>query len=121
MSQKRTKRMHGHTERAVYFRVGGLHVESNFQNLLAALNCSLILLTDLVWKCSLVSGLGLSVQRRHSSAISTAVASLGLWVSAKYIHSAHTFFAFLGHFRFLMGIIKVSRWIGLKILHLKHP
>ena len=33
--------MHGHTERAVYFRVGGLHVESNFQNILAALNCSL--------------------------------------------------------------------------------
>ena len=95
--------MRGHTERAVYFRVGGLHVESNFQNLLAALNCSLILLTDLVWKCSLVSGLGLSVQRRHSSAISTAVASLGLWVSAKYIYSAHTFFCVFVKFQILNG------------------
>ena len=35
--------MRGHTERAVYFRVGGLHVESNFQNLLAALNCSFVI------------------------------------------------------------------------------
>ena len=60
MSQKRKKRMRGHTERAVYFRVGGLHVESNFQNLLAALNCSLLLLTDLVWKCCLVSGLNVA-------------------------------------------------------------
>ena len=43
MSEKRKKRMRGDTERAVYFRVGGLHVESNFQNLLAALNCSFVI------------------------------------------------------------------------------
>ena len=42
----------------------------------------------------------------------------GLRVSAKYIHSAH---AFLGHLIFLMGMIKVSRCFGLKILILKHP
>ena len=42
--------------------------------------------------------------------------SLGLRVSAKYIHSA-----FLGHLIFLMGMIKVSRCFGLEILILKHP
>ena len=31
------------------------------------------------------------------------------------------FFAFSGHLRFLMGIIKVSRWFGLEILIIKHP
>ena len=46
--------------------------------------------------------------------------SLGLRVSAKYIHSAHAFFAFLGHLIFLMGMIKVSRCFGLKILILNH-
>ena len=43
--------------------------------------------------------------------------SLGLRVSAKYIHSAH---AFLGHLIFLMGMIKVSRCFGLEILILNH-
>ena len=46
--------------------------------------------------------------------------SLGLRVSAKYIHSAHAFFAFLGHLIFLMGMIKVSRCFGLEILILNH-
>ena len=50
----------------------------------------------------------------------TASSSFGLWVSAKYIHFAHAVFAFLGHFIFLMGILKVPRWFGLKILILKH-
>ena len=35
--------------------------------------------------------------------------------------SAPAFFALLRHFRFLMGMIQVSRWIGLEILILKHP
>ena len=47
--------------------------------------------------------------------------SLGLRVSAKYIHSAHAFFAFLGNLIFLMGMIKVSRCFGLEILILNHP
>ena len=42
-------------------------------------------------------------------------------LDAKYIHSVHAFSAFLRHFRFLMGIIKVPRWFRHKILFLKHP
>ena len=51
----------------------------------------------------------------------TVQPSLGLHVSAKYLHSAHAFSAFLRHFRYLMGIIKVLRWFEHKILVLKHP
>ena len=46
----------------------------------------------------------------------------GLWVSVKYIHDfTHVFSANSRHFRFSMGIIKVPRWFGHKILILKHP
>ena len=34
--------------------------------------------------------------------------------------SLHVFFAFLGHFWFWIGIVRVVRWIRLKILILKH-
>ena len=75
--------MHRLTERALYFRVFGFHVDSNFQYLLAEENCSLWLVTNLHCMCCQVSllniaprvGFGPSVQRRHSSAI-TWVAGL---------------------------------------------
>ena len=51
----------------------------------------------------------------------TVQPSLGLRVSAKYLHSAHAFSMFLRHFRYLMGIIKVPRWFRHKILNRKHP
>ena len=51
----------------------------------------------------------------------TVQPSLGLLVSAKYLHSVHAFSAVLRHFRYLMGIIKVLRWFEHKILVLKHP
>ena len=51
----------------------------------------------------------------------TAQPSLGWLVSAKYLRSVHTFSAFLRHFRYLMGIIKVPRWSGHEILIPKHP
>ena len=111
------------------------HLSRQTKPSFSLLDCALRFSSDLSWHWigwdGIDCGYWCRTRRMESNGLDSSAGQHRLGWSCRCIDDSqfshhlgwgmrYAFFAFLRHFRFLMGILKVPRWFGLKILILKH-